>query len=344
MTDALGIELEVLWYVGLGVLLTVYAVLDGFDLGVGVLHLFTRGDVERRMSLNSIGPLWDGNEVWLVTFGGALFAGFPEAYAAILSAFYFPVVLLLFFLIGRAVSIEFRSKREAGWWRAYWDFSFAASSTLTLFFFGLLAGNLILGVPIDEQGVIRAGLSTIFRPYPIGVGVLAVLGAAMHASIFLHLKTEGELHERARRWMWRTFFLFLMGWLAVSAATLAVAPHALRNFERWPAAWIVVALHLLAIANVPRAIHQRRAAYAFVSSSATIAALCFLFGMAMFPTFANATNGVGRSIDAWNAASSETTLGIMLLVAISGLPLVLAYTAIVYWVFRGKVKLGSNSY
>lgn len=337
-------DLVVFWYLLLGVLLTVYAVLDGFDLGVGTLHLFARGDLERRFSINSIGPLWDGNEVWLVTFGGALFAAFPEAYASILSSFYLPFMLLLFVLIGRAVSIEFRSKRKEKWWRAWWDFSFAAASALTVFLFGLLAGNLIIGLPIDEREVIRAPLLSLFGPYPVAVGVLAVLGAAMHGSIYLYLKTEGEMQQRVHGWMWRSFGLFLVAWVGVTIATLVLAPHVTRNFERWPAAWLVVALHVLSVANIPRAIHQSRPLYAFVSSCCTIMALCFLFGLAMFPYFAFAEGDPTRGIDAWEAASSETTLGIMQIVALLGMPLVATYTGIIYWIFRGKVRLGENSY
>lgn len=337
------IDLHLFWFVGLGALLTVYAVLDGFDLGVGVLHMLAKGDLERRFSINSIGPLWDGNEVWLVTFGGALFAGFPEAYASILSAFYLPFIFLLFFLIGRAVSIELRSKRESVWWRAYWDWSFTASSFLTLFLFGLLAGNLIAGVPIHD-GEIHVELLRLFRPYPLAVGALAVIGASMHGAIFLHLKTEGAMQERAMRWSWRAFALFVAAYAGVTIATLLMFPHATRNFRAHPAAWIVVAANLLAIANVPRCLHANRPGQAFVSSCATIASLCFLFGMAMFPYFAFDTHEPIHGIDAWNASSSETTLGIMQIVAVLGLPMVATYTGIVYWVFRGKVKLGENSY
>lgn len=337
------LDLHVFWFVGLGVLLTVYAVLDGFDLGVGVLHLLARGDLERRFSINSIGPLWDGNEVWLVTFGGALFAGFPEAYASILSAFYLPFMFLLFFLIGRAVSIELRSKRDSFWWRAYWDWSFTTTSFLILLLFGILAGNLIAGVPIHD-GEIRVELLHLFRPYPLAVGVLAVLGASMHGAIFLHLKTEGAMQARAMTWSWRAFALFLAADLGVTIATLAFFPHATRNFRAHPAAWIAVAFHVLAIANIPRCLLAGRPARAFVSSCATIASLCFLFGMAMFPFFAFDTAEPLHGIDAWNAASSETTLGIMQVVAALGLPMVATYTGIVYWVFRGKVRLGENSY
>ncbi|HJL25476.1 MAG TPA: cytochrome d ubiquinol oxidase subunit II, partial [Polyangiaceae bacterium LLY-WYZ-15_(1-7)] len=141
-------DLQVFWFGLLGVLVAGYAILDGFDLGVGILHPLVKGDRERRIVINSIGPLWDGNEVWLVTFGGALFAAFPEAYATFLSAFYLPIMILLFALIGRAVSIEFRSKQKSRFWRRYWDWSFAFSSFMVVFLFGVAAGNAIEGIPI----------------------------------------------------------------------------------------------------------------------------------------------------------------------------------------------------
>jgi cytochrome d ubiquinol oxidase subunit II len=336
-------DLHVLWFVILGVLLTGYAILDGFDLGVGILHPFARGETERRLVVNSIGPLWDGNEVWLVTFGGALFAAFPEAYATVLSAMYLPVIVLLFGLIGRAISIEFRSKRPSAAWRAWWDGSFALSSFVVVFLFGVAAGNSIAGIPLDARAEYTGSLLDLLRPYPIAVGAFAASAAAMHGAIFLHLKTTGELQRKTRTWMWRTFFVFLAFYALVTALTLVLLPHATHNFERWPAAWIVVLLNVLAIANIPRAIHTDRPLYAFVSSSCTIAALVFLFGMALFPNLVVSSSGA-PSLTIQNAASSEETLSLMAIIAAIGLPFVATYTGIVYWVFRGKVKLDEHSY
>jgi cytochrome bd ubiquinol oxidase subunit II len=337
-------DFHILWFVLLGVLLIGYAILDGFDLGVGVLHLFVRGDTERRVVINSIGPLWDGNEVWLVTFGGALFAAFPVAYAAVFSGFYLPFMLVLFSLIGRAIAIEFRSKRSSRFWRSYWDFSFFLSSACALFIFGVAAGNVLQGVPLGPDAVFVGHLFDLLGLYPLSVGVLTVATAAMHAAIYLFLKTEGELQKRIHGWMWRTFGIFLVAYLLVTIMTLVRVPHATDNFERWPATWIVVALNVLAIANIPRAIHQGRPFYAFISSSATIAALAFLFGMALFPNLVVSNVDRAYDLSIYNAASSETTLRLMAIIAVIGMPFVATYTAIVYWVFRGKVKLDSSSY
>jgi cytochrome d ubiquinol oxidase subunit II len=176
------------------------------------------------------------------------------------------------------------------------------------------------------------------------VGVLAVAGAAMHGSIYLHLKTEGALQERVAGWMWRSFFVFLAAYVVVSTMAVLWIPHSMANFERWPAAWIVVVLNVLAVANIPRAIHRGSAGWAFVSSCCTIAALTFLVAMALYPDLAISSVDPAYSIDIYGGASSEGTLGIMLIVALIGMPLVATYTAIVYWVFRGKVRLDDHSY
>ncbi|MBN1609117.1 MAG: cytochrome d ubiquinol oxidase subunit II, partial [Polyangiaceae bacterium] len=328
-------DLHVFWFVALGVLLAGYVVLDGFDLGVGTLHLFVRGDQERRLVLNSIGPLWDGNEVWLVTFGGALFAAFPDVYATAFTAFYLPFMLLLVFLIGRAVSIEFRSKFEAPWWRSYWDFSFAAASTLVLLVAGVAVGNSIQGLPLGPNKEFAGTLPDLFGPYPLLVGVFCVVSAAMHGALYLALKTEGELERRIRHWAWRAYWAFLVMYGVVSVYTLLAIPHATNNFARYPAAWIVVALNALAVASIPCCLHSGRIDRAFMSSCATLAALVFLFGMALFPHLIVSRPEPAHSLTIYNAASSTKTLQIMRTIAFIGMPFVLAYTSTVYWVFRG---------
>jgi cytochrome d ubiquinol oxidase subunit II len=337
-------DLQVFWFVTLGVLLTGYVVLDGFDLGVGTLHLFVRDDMERRLVLNSIGPLWDGNEVWLVTFGGALFAAFPDVYATAFTAFYLPFMLLLVFLIGRAVSIEFRSKFQARWWRSYWDVSFAAASTLILLVAGVAVGNSIQGMPLGSNREFAGRLWDLFRPYPLLVGGFCVVTAAMHGALYLALKTEGELERRIRRWAWRAYWAFLMVYGVVSLYTLLAIPHATENFERYPAAWIIVALNVLAVANIPRCLHKGRMDWAFVSSAATLAALVFLFGMALFPNLIVSRPDPSHSLTIYNASSSLRTLYIMRTIALIGMPFVLTYTSTVYWVFRGKTRIDKFSY
>ena len=337
-------DLYLFWFILIGALLTGYAILDGFDLGVGILHLAARNDHERRVLMNSIGPLWEGNEVWLVTFGGALFAAFPEAYATAFSGFYLPFMLLLFALIFRAVSMEFRSKQDWLWWRSFWDVSFSAASTLATFLFGVAVGSSIRGIPIGADKEFAGTLTDLLHPYAILVGLFAVATFAMHGAIYLYLKTEGELQQRIHGWMWRTFGCFVALYLLTTIFTLVRIPSVTRNFETMPWAWVVVVLNVLAVANIPRAIYKGQPLYAFVSSSCTIAAFTFLFGIALFPNLIASSLNPAWNLTIYNSASSLKTLGLMRWIALLGLPFVMTYTAIVYWVFRGKVELGKFSY
>jgi cytochrome d ubiquinol oxidase subunit II len=337
-------DLHVQWFILLGALLTGYAILDGFDLGVGVLYLSVRGDDERRVLLNAIGPLWDGNEVWLVTFGGALFAAFPGAYATAFSTFYAPFMALLFALIFRAVSIEFRSKREGHAWRRFWDVCFCAASVLATLLFGVAVGSSMRGIPIGADGEFAGRFADLLGAYPVLIGIFTVATFAMHGSIYLYLKTEGDLQARIHGWVWRTFGVFLVLYILATIYTLASLPQAIHNFRTVPWAWVVVVLNVLAVANIPRAIFLGRPRYAFVSSACTIAAFTFLFGVALFPNLMVSTLNPAWSLTVYNAASSEKTLSIMRTIALLGMPFVLAYTTVVYWVFRGKVRLGKLSY
>lgn len=337
-------DLHIFWFVTLGVLLTGYAILDGFDLGVGVLHPIAKSDTERRVVMNAIGPLWDGNEVWLVTFGGALFAAFPRAYATAFSGFYLPFMLLLFALIFRAVSLEFRSKAKSPRWRATWDWAFFGASFTAALLFGVAVGNTMTGMPIDADGRFVGSTLDLLGPYPLMVGALTVALFAMHGALYLSMKTEGDLHARLQPWLWRTFGLFLVLYVLVTMFTLVKVPHAVAHFDKVPSLWVLVVLNVLAVANVPRAIHQGRPLYAFVSSSATIAALVVLFGAALFPNLIGSTLNPEWSLTIYNASSSTETLSLMRWIALLGMPFVLTYTGIVYWVFRGKVKLGGDSY
>lgn len=338
-------SLQIFWFLTVGFFLAGYAILDGFDLGVGIMHMIlARSDKERRMMMNAIGPLWDGNEVWLVVFGGALFAAFPEAYATAFSAFYLPLIFLLFALIFRAVSMEFRSKSSHRLWRLGWDVGFVAASSTASIIFGVAVGGTIRGIALDERFIFRGDLLELFSPYALLVGALVLVLFAMHGTIYVYLKTEGELQARAHQWMWRTFGVFLVLYLLTTIVTLQSVPHAADNFERYPLAWIIVVLNVLAVANIPRAIHQNRPGYAFVSSCATIAALAFLYGAALYPNLIISRPDPSHSLTIVNAASSEGTLQLMQYIAFIGAPLVFTYTAIIYWVFRGKVKLDASSY
>lgn len=335
---------NLLWFVLLGVLLAGYAILDGFDFGVGMLHFVARDDHERRLLINAIGPLWDGNEVWLVTFGGALFAAFPEAYATIFSGYYEALMLVLGCLIFRAVSIEFRSKLQRRWWRNTWDGLFFGSSALAALAFGIGVGSAMLGIPLDDRGVFSGDLRDQLSGYSLLVGLLTMALFLMHGALFLILKTEGELRVRVERCAWWGFGLFLVVYATVTVATLLGIPRAVATFAIFPDAWIVVALKVLAVANIPRCLKHQRYGQAFLSSCGTIAALVFLLGVALFPNLVTSAPLPEHSLTIYNAASSTKTLQIMSLIALIGMPFVISYTAIVYYTFRGSVQLDKHSY
>ncbi|MGI5862626.1 MAG: cytochrome d ubiquinol oxidase subunit II [Myxococcales bacterium] len=332
-------DLNAIWFAVLGLLLAGYAVLDGFDLGVGILHPMTRRDSERRAFINVIGPIWDGNEVWLVVFGGALFAAFPMAYATVFSAFYLPFMALLFALILRAASIEFRGKMPSERLRRACDWGFFASSLLASLLFGVGVGNTVIGLPLDERGVFAGRLVDLLSPYALGVGALTAAMFAMHGAVYLHLRLhEGPLQARVRRALWFAWGAFLVAYAVMTTVTLLFVPTATANFARHPWAWGVVALNVLAVLNVPRAVRANRPLQAFASSALTILALVGLLGLALWPNLVGASNAPELSLDIYRAASSPKTLRVMLVFVAIGMPFVLVYTGIVYWTFRARVK------
>jgi cytochrome d ubiquinol oxidase subunit II len=276
------LDLNTLWFVLVGVLFTGYAVLDGFDLGVGALHLFARSDQDRRILLNAIGPVWDGNEVWLVTGGGALFAAFPMVYATVFSGFYLPFMLLLVALIFRAVAIEFRSKQPMRWWRQMWDVAFAAGSVLAAFLIGVTMGNIAWGIPLDPHHEFAGTLGgLVLHPYALLMGVTTVALFAMHGAIYLVMKTEGELHDRIRRWITPAMILFILCYVIFTLATLLYVPHITEAIKHEPWFFVVVVLAVLAVANIPRSITRRRDFEAFLSSCGAMLCLMALFGIGM---------------------------------------------------------------
>ncbi len=340
----LAFDLNTIWFFLVGILFAGYAMLDGFDLGVGALHLFTRGDENRRILLNAIAPIWDGNEVWLVTGGGALFAAFPEVYASAFSGFYVAFMLLLFGLIFRAVAIEFRSKQPMAWWRKFWDISFSVSSILSSLLIGVALGNMAWGIPLDAQGNFNGSFWSLIHPYSVLVGLCTVALFTMHGSIYLVLKTEGPLQQQIREWTRSTIIAFVLFYITTTMFTLLYVPHMTDTIRANPWLFLVALVNMLAIANIPREIFNGREMRAFLSSCAAVIALLLLFGIGSYPNLIYSNPLPGNSLTIYNAASSPKTLQIMLIIAICGVPMVLAYTASIYWIFRGKVKLDSHSY
>lgn len=337
-------DLNTIWFFLILTLFAGYAILDGFDLGIGALHLFVKDDFERRVMINSIGPVWDGNEVWLVTGGGALFAAFPDVYATLFSGFYTVFMILLFMLIFRAVAIEFRSKQPMKWWRQIWDFAFSVASILIAFIAGVVLGNLVSGVPVGADKEFIGTFWYMITPYTVLIGITTVALFMMHGAIYGVMKTEGELHKKLRGWVNNTIIFFVICYVTTTMATLIYYPHMVERYKEFPVFFILAILNMLAIANIPRAILSGKDFFAFLSSSVSIAALLLLFALGLFPDLVYASNNPEYSLNIYNAASSSKTLEIMLIIALAGFPFVLAYTISIYWIFRGKVKLTSMSY
>jgi cytochrome d ubiquinol oxidase subunit II len=337
-------DLQTVWFLLIGILLVGYAVLDGFDLGAGIVHLFVaRDDTERRNVLNSIGPVWDGNEVWLVTGGGALFAAFPLVYATVFSGFYLAVMLILGALILRAISIEFRGKEENRLWRLGWDIGFTVGSGLAALLFGVALGNVVRGLPLDAGGVYRDGLVGLLNPFALVMGVLTLALAAQQGSSWLVLKTEGALQARARRSGVVATLVVIVAWFVATDLAWFDSNRVFDNFARNPLAWVGPVIAVIALVSMLYAYRMRQELLGFVMSSVAIVGLAATAGATLYPNLVPAVDP-SRSLTVNNAHSSDVTLTVMLVVALIGMPIVLAYTGFIYWKFKGKVRLEETSY
>jgi cytochrome d ubiquinol oxidase subunit II len=337
-------DLNTAWFLLITVLLAGYAVLDGFDLGVGVLHLFARNERERRLHLNSIGPVWDGNEVWLLTGGGAMFAAFPPVYATVFSGFYIALVLLLLALIFRAVAIEFRSKVEFPGWQRTWDWAFGLGSLLPAVLLGVAFGNVMHGIPIDGNGTFTGSFLGLLNPYSILVGVLSLILFVTHGALYLRLKTEGELQDRMGKVASGGWMVCVVLFLAVMVATFFAAPHLFDTGLKRPLFWGVLVLLLAALICQPIALKAGRHFAAFLASSVSVICMVALAAVCLFPRLVPSSTDPAFNLDIYNAASTPRTLTVMLIIALIGVPIVLIYTACIYWAFRGKTLITEDSY
>ncbi len=335
---------QIIWYAVIGISVIMYTVLDGFDLGVGCLHLFTRDDQERRLMLNAIGPVWDGNEVWLVIVFGAMFVGFPPVYATICSSFYFIIMILLMGLMIRAVAIEFRSKQESKGWRCFWDYMFSIGSYVIAFTIGVLMGNIIVGIPIDQNEVFQGSFTGFFTPYTILVGILGVTVFMMHGAIYMLMKTEGAMHERIRRWISPTIIIFIICYIATTIMTLIYKPHMIDLMKGTPALFLMGILALLAIICVPLFACRSKDGTAFIFSSISIALLFVLFGLGTYPNMVRSSLDPSYSLTLFNSSATVATFKVVLTIAGIGVPMVLAYGYWIYRIFRGKVSIDETSY
>ena len=332
---AAGTFLQNAWFLLVGVLLAGYSVLDGFDLGVGVLFPFlAKTDDERRTLANAIGPVWDGNEVWLLAGGGALFAAFPPAYATVFSGFYLALMLVLLALILRAVSLEFRAHDPAR--RKLWEAAFVGGSFVPALLFGVALGNVVGGVPLDDRTEFAGTFFTLLRPLPLAFGLLGLVAFLLHGAAYAALKTEGPLRERSRKAARAAAAAFAVAFLLSFAAVWATLPAAIKSLPAWIFAdlvWVCLALSIAAV-------NKGKDGRAFAFSSAVLLGLWGVVGAIHYPNLVRATDPAS-SLTLANSSSSPLALKVMLIIALIGMPLVVGYTVFAYRVFKGKVKLDS---
>lgn len=323
-------ELAEIWFIAIAVLWTGYFVLEGFDFGVGtLLPVVGRRNTDRRVMINAIGPVWDGNEVWLLTAGGAMFAAFPAWYASMFSGFYLPLFLILIALILRGVAFEYRGKGDTDRWRANWDRAIFVGSAVPAFLWGVLFANLVRGVEMGPDHVVTAALGDLFTPYALLGGITTFSLFTLHGAVFLTLKTDGEVRTRSRA------AAVGASWVAVPAATLFLLWTQTAYGAAWtlPVAVLAAAALLAGVALAARG----REGWSFTATAVTIvAATVVLFG-SLFPDLLPSTTDPDHGLTVYNASSAEYTLTVMTWVAVVFLPLVLLYQSWSYWVFRKRV-------
>jgi cytochrome d ubiquinol oxidase subunit II len=335
--------IETIWFVIWGVAWAVYFMLDGFDLGLGTLFPFlAKSETDKRVLINAMGPFWDGNEVWLITAGGVTFAAFPRTYATMFSGLYTPLMLLLFALILRGVSFEFRGKVQNATWVKVWDTCLVVGSFVPALLLGVAFANIFAGIPIDRQGIFQGNLFTLLNPYGLAGGVLFVLLFAVHGAIWLATRTEGDLHARAVK-MAKTLYIPAA---AMAVVFLAMTWFYTKLWQNLLAAPYLLVLPLLAVVGLlGTRLFLAKAAYwkAWFSSSLLLVG-AVLFGVAgLFPNLLPSSLDPAASMTAFNSASSHLTLWIMLGVVLTFLPVVIGYQIWVYLKFRDVVSAKSIS-
>ncbi len=328
-------DLNSVWFILITVLFVGFFLLEGFDYGVGILLPFLgRDDTDRRVIINTIGPVWDGNEVWLITAGGAMFAAFPQWYATMFSGFYLPLVLMLLTLIVRGVAFEFRSKDRHPTWRRTWDWMIFVGSFVPALLWGVAFGNVIRGVPINADMQYVGGFWNLLNPYALSAGLAMLAAFTLHGAVFLSLKTKGEIMDRARRAasrLWLPTVVLVLAWVAASY-------FATDMFTRLGVNPGIVPLGAgVALLATGWFLRQRYLGWAFGMTGLTIALSCITVAMGLYPRVMVSSLNPAWSLTIYNSASSPYTLRIMTIVALVFVPLVLLYQGWSYWVFRQRI-------
>jgi cytochrome d ubiquinol oxidase subunit II len=329
-------DLNTLWFILIAVLYIGFFVLEGFDFGVGMLLPFLgKSDTQRRVIINTIGPHWDANEVWLLTAGGATFAAFPQWYATFFSGFYLPLFLLLMALILRGVAFEFRSKDENPLWRATWDWAIFFGSFLPALLLGVAFANLVRGVPIDGQMQYTGGFFNLLNPYALIAGLVTVAAFLFHGAIFLQMKTSGEIQQRAQALSRRLWLVVSVLLLLFMVATYIFTP-VLERLGFNPG--IIPVTGAAAMLASGYFVRKERPGWAFILTSLSIASGLVTMFLMLHPDVMISSLDPAWNLTIYNAASSEYTLRTMTIVTLIFLPFVLAYQAWSYWVFRQRVS------
>lgn len=344
--------MEMLWFWIVAFMITMYVILDGFDLGAGILHrLIGRTEEERRTIIKAIGPVWDGNEVWLLAAGGTLYFAFPQVYASSFSGFYLPLMIVLWLLMLRGLGIELRHQIHHPMWISFWDSVFSAASLLLAVFFGAALGNVVRGVPLNEEGYFFAPLWTTFTVVPeagildwftVIMGVVALFTLTMHGAHFIALKTEGPLQERARSAASRAWIGTLAFSLAAMVSSFFIHPELWDNYALHPAGVVFPAMALAGIGGSFAYQRRRRDGAAFLCSSLFIAGMLASTAFGLFPKMLPASTDPALSLTAYTSAAGSYGLGVGIVWWLVGMTFASAYFVYVYRSFRGKVSPESS--
>ncbi|NTV26391.1 MAG: cytochrome d ubiquinol oxidase subunit II [Chlorobiaceae bacterium] len=333
-------DLQTIWFILVTVLFIGFFVLEGFDFGVGILLPFMGSeDNDRRTVINTIGPFWDGNEVWLITAGGAMFAAFPEWYATLFSGFYPALLLMLVALIARGVAFEFRSKHDNRTWRSFWDWCIFAGSAILALLWGVALSNFIRGVPIDSSMQYAGGFIDLLNPYALSCGLASLFIFTLHGAVFLTLKTTGELHDRAMglaRKLWAPATILSM----IFAGYTYVATDLFQRLGVNPGA--IPIFSVLALLSVIVMLKKNASGWAFAMTAVAIAFSTITIFLGLYPRVLVSSLNPDWSLTIYNASSSPYTLGIMTTVALVFVPLVLIYQGWSYWIFRQRLARDSK--
>lgn len=344
--------METVWFCIVAVMLAAYVVLDGFDLGAGVIHLFAaRNDAERRTVIGSIGPVWDGNEVWLLAAGGVLYFAFPGLYASGFSGFYLALMIVLWLLMLRGLSIELRSHHENSLWRGFWDVSFAASSTLLAVFYGAALGNVVRGVPLNAQGFFFAPLWTTFRPgpepgiidwYTLLTGMAALLVLTLHGSLWVILKTGADVGSRARRLADYAFWGVCAAVLAITVASFALQPHLAVSFSAHLWLWVFPLIGAAGLFGIRICLNARVDLWSFLCSCVFIIGLLCSAAAGLYPNLLPSVTDPGLSLTVTSVAAPRYGLMVGFIWWIPAFLLATAYTFVVYRHFGRKESQASG--